>query len=414
MARKRTILIQRAERPADDPRCRFLIEIARALGTYNVAAHRLEEAIQQAAAALNLRAQTFSTPTSVFISIEIKDHRETHLARVDPQAPDLAKIVALDEILSHVISKRITPTKGTRLVKRVVRRRPRYGPAMHLASHVLTAGCVARFFGGGWHEMIAASTIGLTVGSLAVIASRHRHVARLLECIAGAIAAVIAGVFASALGGLSLELTTIAGLIAFMPGMTITTAMSELATRNLVSGTARFVGGIVIVFSLGFGVAIGNALAAHIPGVVEAAPIPAPQWSEFAAVTLAPFGFVVLFNARCRDAAVMVAAGVLSYLLAKATTAWVGTEFGVCLVATVVGTVGNLYARWRSRPASVVILPGILMMVPGSLSYRSFEFFLAEDTITGTQTAFKVLFTALALVAGLLFANVAAEPKRPL
>ncbi len=388
--------------------------MARALGTYNVAAHRLEEAIQQAAEALRLRAQTFSTPTSVFISIEIRDHRETHLARVDPQAPDLAKIVALDEILSHVIAKRITPTRGTRLVKRVIRRRPRYTPGMHLASHVLTAGCVARFFGGGWHEMIAASVIGLTVGSLAVIASRHRHVARLLECIAGAVAAVLAAVFASAFGGLSQELTTIAGLIAFMPGMTITTAMSELATRNLVSGTARFVGAVVIVFSIGFGVAIGKALGAHIPGVVEASPIAAPAWSELAAVGLAPLGFVVLFNARCRDAGIMVAAGVLSYVLAKSATAWVGTEFAVCLVATVIGIAGNLYARWRSRPASVVILPGTLMMVPGSLSYRSFEFFLAEDTLTGTQTAFRVLFTALALVAGLLFANVAAEPKRPL
>lgn len=414
MARKRPILIQRAERAADDPRARFLIEIARALGTYNVAAHRLEEAIQAAAASFGITAQTFSTPTSVFISIEIKDHRETHLARVDPQAPDLAKIVALDEILNHVISKRITPTRGTRLVKRVIRRRPRFGDLAHLGANVLTATCIARFFGGGWHEIIAASTIGFVVGLLAIIARRHRHIARLIECIAGATAAVVAAIFASAVGGISLELTTIAGLIAFMPGMTITTAMSELATRNLVSGTARFVGGIVIVFSIGFGVAIGNAIGAHIPGVTEAAPIPAPAWSEAAAIVLAPFGFVVLFNARVRDAGVMIAAGVVSYLLARAATEAMGTEFGVCLVATIVGVAGNLYARYKDRPASVVILPGILMMVPGSLSFRSFEFFLAEDTLTGTQTAFKVLFTALALVAGLLFANVAAEPKRPL
>ncbi|MEM9373257.1 MAG: threonine/serine exporter family protein [Planctomycetota bacterium] len=414
MARKRPILIQRAEPAADDPRARFLIEMARALGTYNVAAHRLEEAIQQAARSLRIRAQTFSTPTSVFISIEIRNHRETHLARVDPQAPDLAKIVALDEVLSHVIAGRVTPAKGTRLVKRVVRRRQRYGAGLQLAAHVVTAGCVARFFGGGWSEVIGASVIGLAVGALAVIASSHRHAARLLECFAGIFAAVLAAVFSSAFGGLALELTTIAGLIALMPGMTITTAMSELATRNLVSGTARFVGAVVIVFSIGFGVAVGNALGANIPGVTDAAPTPAPAWSEAAAVIIAPMGFVVLFNARLRDAWIMTLAGVLSYVLARSATAWVGTEFAVCLVATVIGVVGNLYARFGGRPASVVILPGILMMVPGSLSFRSFEFFLAEDTLTGTQTAFRVLFTALALVAGLLFANVAAAPKRPL
>jgi len=407
-------MIQRAEPKADDPRARFLIEMARALGTYNVAAHRLEEAIQNGANALGITAQTFSTPTSVFISIEIRDHRETHLARVDPQAPDLAKIVALDEILSHVITKRITPARATRLVKRVIRRRPRYGDGAQLGAHVLTAACVSRFFGGGWHEMIAASTIGLAVGLFAIITRRRRHIARLIECIAGALAAAIAAVFASAFNGLSMELTTVAGLIALMPGMTITTAMSELATRNLVSGTARIVGAIVIVFSIGFGVAVGQALGAHIPGVMDASPIPAPMWSEAAAVCLAPAGFVVLFNARLRDAWVMLPAGVVSFILARLATGSLGTEFGVCLVATVIGVGGNLYARRFDRPASVVILPGILMMVPGSLSFRSFELFLAQDTLTGTQTAFKVMMTALALVAGLLFANVAAEPKRPL
>lgn len=388
--------------------------MARALGTYNVAAHRLEEAIKEGAEALGLRAQIFSTPTSVFVSIEIKDHRETHLARVDPRSPDLTKIVALDEVLGHVITKRVTPTKGTRLVKRIIRRRPRFGDTTHLFAHVLTAACIARFFAGGWHEIIAASTIGFAVGLLAIIARRQRHVARLIECIAGIIAAVLAAFFASAFGGLSIELTTVAGLISLMPGMTITTAMSELATRNLVSGTARFVGAIVIVFSIGFGVAIGQAVGTNIPGVVDASPDIAPAWTEAAAIFLAPAGFLVLFNARLRDAPIMLLAGSLSFLLARLATSEIGTEFGVCLVALVVGVVGNLYARLRNRPASVVILPGILMMVPGSLSFRSFEFFLAQDTLTGTQTAFKVLFTALALVAGLLFANVAAEPKRPL
>ena len=227
-------------------------------------------------------------------------------------------------------------------------------------------------------------------------------------------AAVLAAVFASAFNGLSIELTTIAGLISLMPGMTITTAMSELATRNLVSGTARFVGAVVIVFSIGFGVAIGKALSTHIPGVIETSAIPAPLWTEAAAIALAPVGFLILFNARVRDAWIMIAAGIASFMLARVATGALGTEFGVCLVAMLVGVVGNLYARFRNRPASVVILPGILMMVPGSLSFRSFEFFLAQDTLTGTQTAFKVLFTALALVAGLLFANVASEPKRPL
>lgn len=412
--RKPTPAFPRPEPRRDDPRARFLIELGRALGTFGVASHRLEEALSDAAHAMGLRAQVFATPTSVFLSTEIQGKRETMLSRVDPGGADLAKLVALDEILLRVIEHRLTPAKATRLVKRVVLRRPRYPAGLHVIGFAVSAFCVARFFGGGWREMLVAALTGLAVGHLAVSASRYRHAARLLEFAAGALAAVVASFATSVLGPISIELTVISGLIVLMPGMTITTAMAELATRNLVSGTARLVGAITVILSIGFGVAAGNALAAHLPGGSGAPATPLPPWTEIPAAILAPFAFVVLFNARQRDAFAMVPAGVGAFVLARLTTGASGTDFGVCVTAAAIGVAGNLYARFRNRPASTVILPGLLMLVPGSLSFRSFEFFLAEDTLNATQTAFKVLVTALALVAGLLLANVAASPRRSL
>lgn len=404
----------RAEPRRDDPRARFLIEMGRALGTYGVAAHRLEEAINDAGAALGIHTQVFSTPTSVFISTEIGEKRETMLARVDPRGTDLSKIVALDEILLRVVEHRLTPAKGTRLIKRVIARKARYPAWAHILGYALSAAGVGRFFGGGWRETVVAGVTGLAVGWLAHTASQQRHAARLLEFAAGMLAAIVASLATAAVGPLSIQLTTIAGLVVLMPGMTITTAMSELATRNLVSGTARLVGAITIVLSIGFGVAVGQGLATHLPGGHNADATPLPFWTEIVAACVAPLSFVILFNARARDALVMTASGTGAFVLARGATASMGTELGVCATAAAVGIAGNVYARLRNRPASTVILPGLLMLVPGSLSFRSFEFFLAEDTLTGTQTAFKVLVTALALVSGLLLANVAAAPRRSL
>ncbi len=414
MSRKRPILIQTAEPRRDDPRARFLIEMARALGTYGVAAHRLEEAIQDAAARLGIRAQIFSTPTSVFVSTELKGKRETMLSRVDPRGPDLSKIVALDEILRRVAEHSMTPARGTRMLKRIVRRPPAYGPSWHILAAAIASAGVSRFFGGGVREIVSAGLIGVAVGFLGTVASRQRHAARLLEFLAGAIAAVLASVATTIAGPISIELTMIAGLIALMPGMSITTAMAELATRNLVSGTARFVGAITIVLSIGFGVAAGQALAVHLPGGQDAHAVVLPVWTEVLAACLAPFAFLILFNARPRDAVVLIPAGILSFVFSRMATGAMGPEFGVCATAAVIGIAGNLYARWRDRPAQVIILPGLLMMVPGSLSFRSFESFLSNDTLGGTQAAFRVLVIAVALVVGLLLANVAAAPRRSL
>lgn len=414
MPRPRPRIIQRAEPRRDDPRARFLIELGRALGTYGVAAHRLEEAMKAAGEAMGIRTQTFSTPTSVFISVEIGEKRETMLARVDPRGPDLSKIVALDEVLRLVVEHRVNPAKGTRLVKRIVFRKHLYPWWLHILAFALAATGVARFFGGGWNELLAAAMTGLGVGSLAHLAARKRNAARLLEFAAGAAAAVLASLATLVVGEASIQLVTIAGLVVLMPGMTITTAMAELATRNLVSGTARMVGAITILLSIGFGVAVGRRLAGHLPGGMDAAPVQLAVWSEILAAFIAPIGFVVLLNARLRDALVMVPAGAGSFVLARVLTAELGADLGVCATSAIIGVAGNLYQRFQNRPASTVIFPGLLMLVPGTLGYRSFELFLIEDTVTGTQTAFRVLVTALALVAGLLLSNVAVHPRRSL
>ncbi len=414
MSRSRPRIIQRAEPRRDDPRARFLIELARALGTYGVAAYRLEEAIKTAGEAMGLRTQTFSTPTSVFVSVEIGEKRETMLARIDPRGPDLSKIVSLDEILQRVAQHQINPAKGTRLVKRVVFRKNLYPAWLHIIAFAVAATGVARFFGGGWNELMAAAMTGLGVGSLAHLANRKRNAARLLEFAAGAAAAVLASLATVVVGPVSIQLVTIAGLIVLMPGMTITTAMAELATRNLVSGTARMVGAITILLSIGFGVAVGRRLAGHLPGGFDEMPTTPAIWSEVLAAFIAPMGFVVLLNARMRDALAMVPAGAGSFVLARVLTAEIGADLGVCATAAIIGIAGNLYQRLHNLPASTVIFPGLLMLVPGTLGYRSFELFLIEDTVTGTQTAFRVLVTALALVAGLLLANVAAPPRRSL
>ena len=72
-----------------------------------------------------------------------------------------------------------------------------------------------------------------------------------------------------------------------------------------------------------------------------------------------------------------------------------------------------LYERWRRRPAPVVLVPGILLLVPGSIGYQSMSSMMERNTIAGIDTAFTMILTAVSLVAGLLIAGVVApEPRR--
>ena len=104
-------------------------------------------------------------------------------------------------------------------------------------------------------------------------------------------------------------------------------------------------------------------------------------------------------------------AGVLGFLGAK-FGGEVGPELGAFLGAFVVGVCSNLYARALGRPASVPRIPGILMLVPGSIGFQSLTLFLADDVTAGMEAAFSAALVAVSLVGGLLGASVFYPPRK--
>jgi len=75
---------------------------------------------------------------------------------------------------------------------------------------------------------------------------------------------------------------------------------------------------------------------------------------------------------------------------------------------------GNLYARWCHRPGAIVRLPGIVMLVPGSISLRGFMALMQQDTSAGHAALMGLLNILLALIAGLIFGNLMAPARRNL
>jgi uncharacterized membrane protein YjjB (DUF3815 family) len=146
---------------------------------------------------------------------------------------------------------------------------------------------------------------------------------------------------------------------------------------------------------------------------VNAAPGPLPGWAPVLAVVLAAAASVVIMRAIPRDAPWIIAAGALGVLTGRFGAIALGLELGTFTASFGVAMASAAFERWRHRPAPVVLVPGILLLVPGSIGYRSMSALLERDTIRGIDTAFTMVLTAVSLVAGLLLAGVVApEPKR--
>ena len=74
----------------------------------------------------------------------------------------------------------------------------------------------------------------------------------------------------------------------------------------------------------------------------------------------------------------------------------------------------TLFTRIRRHPSAVTLLPGLVVLVPGGLGFKGLEFIIQKQLVLGLDTAFQALFVAIALLMGLLLAQVAVHPRTAL
>jgi uncharacterized membrane protein YjjB (DUF3815 family) len=142
---------------------------------------------------------------------------------------------------------------------------------------------------------------------------------------------------------------------------------------------------------------------------------PQPDWVEYASVLVAAFAFAVLFRADRRDYLLVMLAAITGYAISRIVGTTLGSPIGVFLSALVITVAGNGYAQWRNRPGAVIRVPGIIMLVPGSVSLRSLLTLIQQqDVAVGQEYAMTVLNVLLALVAGLLIGNLVLPARRSL
>tara|TARA_B100000795_G_scaffold219674_1_gene174043 strand:- start:264 stop:449 length:186 start_codon:yes stop_codon:yes gene_type:complete len=59
-----------------------------------------------------------------------------------------------------------------------------------------------------------------------------------------------------------------------------------------------------------------------------------------------------------------------------------------------------------------MLMPGIILLVPGSVGFQSLSLLVEKNILAGLDTAFMMSFVAVALVTGLLLASLIVPPRK--
>jgi uncharacterized membrane protein YjjB (DUF3815 family) len=212
-----------------------------------------------------------------------------------------------------------------------------------------------------------------------------------------------------------LKAVILASLIVLLPGLSLTTAVRELSTQHLVSGVARFGGAVATLIKLAFGTVVANQIIQWLHLLpTTAVPAPIPLWAQWVALGFGCFSFAVLFRCARRDIPLAMASAALGYVITFYGGKEFSPQFGVFLAGLGMGALSNLYALFSGRPGALVRLPGIILLVPGSIGFLTLSQIAQHDVFLGINSAITLLAVLVSLVAGLLFGDLLVPPRRVL
>lgn len=397
----------------------FVIELARRLHQYGAAAPRLEQAVGNVARQLDLCCDVLSTPTSIVLSFSAPDGDGiadfTQVVRIAPGDVNLARLCRADEIADRVADGSLSPHLGMTQLHALGRPLSRHALWATVLSYGLSAASVAVLFHTSGPDALVAGVIGLLIGGIVVAGYGRPRLAVAGDAIAALVATFIATMVSAWLVPLALNLVVLSALIVLVPGMSLTNAVRELTSQHLASGVARFAGAAATILKLTFGtIAAAQVCAlAHIVPASHALPA-LPLWWQWPALAVAAVAFAMLFQTARRDYPLVLAAVAVGFLVTYWGGNLLGAAFGAFIGGLVLGAASNLYARVAHRPGALVREPGVLLLVPGSVGFRSVSDLLNNEITSGTHIAILLVTLLISLVAGLLFGDLLVAPRRSL
>ncbi len=388
----------------------YLLQIGSMLMAYGCPSYRLEEVIAALAQSEGHEAETFALPTGIFLSLRRSpDVAPVHrMTRVKEWGVNLERLVHVDIVFNDVAEKRCTVTEARARLRELAHRKPTYARPLHWIAAGVSSGAAAIFFRGGLPEILVSTFGAICIYALGRGLRKNPSGRFLVDFVGGFFAALTGWIATRVSPGISREVVVLAGAIALVPGMTLTTGLAELAQKNLVSGAARLMEAFITFLSIVSGIAFALGLEKALGGPAPPSAIRHALDLPFQALALASasLSFAVIFSVPPSYLWAALTSGAVGYVATAFATRHLPGHVAAFLAALAVCVCANGFARATQRPAQLFQLPGMMLLVPGSFGFLSFEKFLTADFTGGAEKGFEMLLIAGALVMGVLVANV--------
>jgi uncharacterized membrane protein YjjP (DUF1212 family) len=405
-------------------RRRFLIRLAKTLHQCGTPAYQLEAHLIKISDVLDLEGSFLISPTAITCVFWPKGDREnqehTYISRVQPGDLDLGLLARTDQLVDELCSGKRDLDEALLRLEEINNIPHPYPQWMILIAFGLASAAFSMLMGTSWTDVAVSCLLGFMVYFLVYWSEKSARIQTALEPLTAIAAAFMVTGISYIAPSMNTSLVVLACIIVFIPGLALTVGLSELAARDLISGTARIMDAGMVMFKLYFGAVLGFALGDacwgyFLPSTIAELATPLPNWSPWLAILILSFCLMVMFKIRLKDAPWGISAGFIAHGTSVIASSYLGVALGTFFAALVLGIYANLYARWLKAPAAIVLLQGLVVLVPGSKIYMGLNTAISgQEIIHIDQLGSQAFLILMSLVAGLIFANIVIDPRRSL
>ncbi|KAG0197362.1 hypothetical protein BGX33_000721 [Mortierella sp. NVP41] len=397
----------------------LLIRLCKSLIRYGAPSHRIELAMEAMCRTFGIDGSFAFLSGLMMISFGDSDTHtsETHLIKC-AQGFDMGRLAKVNKIARAVVCGDLEPTEALGELKAINNEKSPYGIWVMLASFAVSSGLIAPLvFKGSWYDMLAGMGLGSVVGLTSLLASRYSVYSNVFEVSTSIVIAFVAKALRDYVCFTGVVLS---GIVMLLLGLSLTTAIMELSSRYMNSGSVRMFYSLIYCLFLGFGLSIGSNLwdvfKEPPPGdelkMGHCHPATEPwRWGLFPVLVVA---FNIQLYATPKQWPVMIVCSAVGYAVSEfAGLYWPHSlHIAAAVSAFVVGLLGNIYERLTHELAFVPILGAILLIVPGGMGVRSSLLLLDQfgNATQGTAFALQMIVVALGIAVGLSASTLIVYP----
>ncbi|KAK9703856.1 pheromone-regulated protein prm10 [Basidiobolus ranarum] len=394
----------------------YLMVLSKAMVMFGSPAHRLEYNMSLASNALDIETSFAFLPGVAIISFGDADTHtsDTHILKAD-RGYNMDKLERAYEISRQVIYGELSVEVAYELLEEMMEEKPVYSWWVQILNYCLCSFLICPLaFNGDWIDALLSGALGFCVGCLSILSSKIFNYSNVFEITAAIICSFVASALHKYANYSSVMLS---GVTLLLPGLSLTTSVIELGSKNLISGVVRLVFALVSAFMLGFGLNIGTSIWKSIDGSKMVSDTHAINaWWYFLLLPLLAVNYCIFLNATFRQWPPILTLSIVGFVVSYFTSGPLGAQVSAAISAFVVAFLGNVYSRITHRFGFAAVLSGTMLLVPGSMGVKGFlalftdEKDRTDDNSGGATLAFQMIVVALSIAVGLFVASLLVYP----